>query len=120
MTRDIRKIIPYAMGALVVFAFIRMSGDDWDTWTPREEARKACEAEIKKGRLYRVSYPKPGDPKKNFYGRHCELSLYWNRYELQEINGDYKTYEELRKARLFDYRPIRRYYFDGRGVVEMR
>ena len=55
----------------------------------------------KQGRVHSVSYPKSGDPRKNFYGRHCRLSLKWNRY----IGGgkrDYKTYEELRKARWQD------------------
>ena len=118
MKIHIGKTILYAMGALLVFAFIKMSGDDW--YTPREEARAACEAARKEGRVHSVSYPKSGDPKKNFYGRHCRLSLKWNRYDLEEVNGEYKTYEELRKARWQDSRLIRKYYFDGRGVVEMR
>ena len=61
-----------------------------------------------------------GTPRRISTGALVNWSLYWNRYELQEINGDYKTYEELRKARWLDYRLIRKYYFDGRGVVDMR
>lgn len=92
-----------------------MNGEDWDTG--EEGARAACEAAMKEGRLYRVSYPKSGDPKKNFYGRHCRLNLRWKYFELREIkNGDYKTYEELNKA---DDRLIRKFYFDGR-VKEVR
>ena len=87
MKIHIGKTILYAMGALLVFAFIKMSGDDW--YTPREDARAACEAARKEGRVHSVSYPKSGDPKKNFYGRHCRLSLKWNRYDLEEVNVAY-------------------------------
>ena len=110
MKIHIGKTILYAMGALLVFAFIKMSGDDW--YTPREEARAACEAARKEGRVYSVSYPKSGDPKKNFYGRRCALSSEWKHVKLWEVkDGDYKTYEELNKA---DDILIRKYYFDGR------
>ena len=119
MKIHIGKTILYAMGALLVFAFIKMSGDDW--YTPREEARAACKAARKEGRIYRVSNPKSGGLKENFYGRHCVPSFKWKYFELWEVkDGDYKTYEELRKARWQDSRLIRKYYFDGRGVVEMR
>ena len=98
------------MGALTVFTFIRMSGDDWAK--PREEARSACEAARNEGRIYSVSYPKSGDPKKNFYGRRCALSSEWKHVKLWEVkDGDYKTYEELNKA---DDILIRKYYYDGR------
>ena len=100
----------YAIGALTVFTFIRMSGDDWAK--PREEARSACEAARNEGRIYSVSYPKSGDSKKNFYGRRCALSLEWKHVKLWEVkDGDYKTYEELNKA---DDILIRKYYYDGR------
>ena len=100
----------YAIGALTVFTFIRMSGDDWAK--PIEEARAACKAARNEGRIYSVSYPKSGDPKKNFYGRRCAQSLEWKHFKLWEVkDGDYKTYEELNKA---DDILIRKYYFDGR------
>ena len=100
----------YAIGALTVFTFIRMSGDDWAK--PREEARAACEAARNEGRIYSVSYPKSGDPKKNFYGRRCAPSFEWKYFALWEVkDGDYKTYEELNKA---DDILIRKYYYDGR------
>ena len=112
MTMNIRIIhlYLYAIGALTVFTFIRMSGDDWAK--PREEARSACEAARNEGRIYSVSYPKSGDPKKNFYGRRCELIMEWKHVKLYERkDGDYKTYEELNKA---DDILIRKYYYDGR------
>ena len=96
-TIDIRTIILYAMGALTVFTFITISGDDWAK--PREEARTACKAARKEGRIYRVSNPKSGGLKENFYGRKCVPSFKWKYFELWEVkDGDYKTYEELRKA----------------------
>ena len=112
MTMKIRIIYLYlyAIGALTVFTFIRMSGDDWAK--PREEAKAACEAARNEGRIYSVSYPKSGDPKKNFYGRRCVLSSEWKQVKLWEVkDGDYKTYEELKWA---DEILIRKYYFDGR------
>ena len=110
MTKTSAKIILYTMGALTVITFIRISGDDWAK--PQEEARAACEAARNEGRIYSVSYPKSGDPKKNFYGRRCALSLEWKHVKLWEVkDGDYKTYEELNKA---DDILIRKYYYDGR------
>ena len=110
MTKTSAKIILYAMGALTVITFIRISGDDWAK--PREEARAACKAARKEGRIYRVSNPKAGGLKENFYGRHCVPRFTWKYFELWEVkDGDYKTYEELKKA---DYILIRKYHFDGR------
>ena len=109
MTKTSAKIILYAMGALTVITFIRISGDDWAK--PREEARAACKAARKEGRIYRVSNPKAGGLKENFYGRHCVPRFTWKYFELWEVkDGDYKTYEELKKA---DYILIRKYHFDG-------
>ena len=110
MTKTSAKIILYAMGTLTVITFIRISGDDWAK--PREEARAACKAARKEGRIYRVSNPKAGGLKENFYGRHCVPRFTWKYFELWEVkDGDYKTYEELNKA---DDILIRKYYFDGR------
>ena len=73
MTKTSANIILYAMGALTVITFIRISGDDWAK--PREEARAACKAARKEGRIYRVSNPKSGGLKENFYGRKCVPSF---------------------------------------------
>ena len=110
MTKTSAKIILYAMRALTVITIIRISGDDWAK--PREEARAACKAARKEGRIYRVSNPKAGGLKENVYGRHCVPRFTWKYFELWEVkDGDYKTYEELNKA---DDILIRKYYFDGR------